>query len=412
MGIFIDLAYALAALCSAPWWMRKKRTGWRERLGRTPSVPAAAGRPRVLLHAVSVGEVNCLRALVPMLAEDLDVVVSVTTDTGITRARALFGDTATVVRYPLDFSRAVRRFLDAVRPDLVLLAELELWPNFVRACRKRRIPIVIGNGRLSDRSFKRYAAFRLILGRWFRELAAIAVQNEDYARRFDYLGADPERIHILGSMKWDAAPTPGEPVEGADELAQALGIDRTRPIIVAGSTAPDEHALLHAAAPPGVQLLCAPRRPEWFDDAARDLPGCVRRSAPGSGEPSSDRFLLDTIGELRQAYALADLVVIGRSFGDLFGSDPMEPAALGKPLVMGPAADDFREPVEMLEAAGALIKADRSNLAAIIAEILADRRRRVRMAEASLLCVRRNQGASARHAELVRGLLSDHRAAT
>jgi 3-deoxy-D-manno-octulosonic-acid transferase len=344
-----------------------------------------------------------------MLAEDMDTVVSVTTDTGIARARELFGSSATapvtVVRYPLDFSFAVRRFLDATRPDLVMLAELELWPNFVRACRKRGIPLVIGNGRLSDRSFKRYAALRFVLGRWFRGLSAVAAQDERYARRFEAVGADPERIHILGSMKWDAAPTPGEPIAGSDELANDLGIDRSRPLIVAGSTAPDEHALLHHATPAGVQLLCAPRRPEWFDDAAGDLPGCVRRTRPGSGDPSSDRFLLDTIGELRQAYALADLVVVGRSFGDLFGSDPMEPAAMGKPIVMGPACADFREAVEALDARGALVRTTRRGLATLLADLMPDHPRRAQMAEAAVLCVSRNRGASARHAALIRGLL-------
>ncbi len=408
MGILLDLAYALAALCSAPWWMRKKRQDWRQRLGRIecpPCLEGPDGRRRVLLHAVSVGEVNCLRALVPMLTTDFDVVISVTTDTGIARAKALFDDSATVVRYPLDFSSAVRRFMNTVNPDLVFLAELELWPNFVRVCMKRNIPLVIGNGRLSDRSFKRYRAAKPILSRWFSGLAAIAAQDEVYADRFKQVGADPSRVQVLGSMKWDTAPTPGEPVEGAEQLGNELGIDRTRPLIVAGSTAPDEHALLHGATPDGVQLLCAPRRPEWFDDAARDLPNCVRRSDPGDGDASSDRFLLDTIGELRQAYALADIVVIGRSFGDLHGSDPMEPAALGKPIVMGNADADFRDAVKRLREAGGLAQIDRGSLKETLEMILGDDAKRAAMGSAALGCVRENQGASGRHAEVIRGLL-------
>lgn len=405
MGLLYDFGYTLAAIAAAPWWMRKKRENWPQRMGRIDCPPKPAGRPRVLVHAVSVGEVNCLRSLVPMLAEEFDVVVSVTTDTGIARARELFAGQAAVVRYPIDFTRAVRRFLGAVEPDLVFLAELELWPNFVGACRRRGVPIVIGNGRLSDRSFKRYRAARFILGRWFRGLAAIAAQDETYAERFRAVGAHPERVQVLGSMKWDAAPAPDEPVEGAGELAEAMGIDRTKPLIVAGSTAPEEHALLHDSAPAGTQLLCAPRRPEWFDDAAGDLPGCVRRSQPGSGDPASGRFLLDTIGELRMAYALADVVVIGRSFGDLFGSDPMEPAALGKPLVMGPANADFRDAVKQLENAGALRTVSREQLAGTLAELLGDEPLRNRMRDAAHDCVRRNQGASDRHAALIRRVL-------
>ncbi|MCB9839143.1 MAG: hypothetical protein H6813_07385 [Phycisphaeraceae bacterium] len=406
MGFLLDLAYAVAAVLGAPWWLRKKRRGWRERLGRIDCQPPTPGRPRILLHAVSVGEVNCLRALVPMLLRDFDVVVSVTTDTGIARAHELYSADATVVRYPIDFSFAVRRFLSSVRPDLVMLAELELWPNFVRACRRRSVPIIIGNGRLSERSFKRYKALRPVLGLWFRQMRAIAAQDETYANRFIAVGADPQRLHTLGSMKWDAAPTPGEPVAGADRLARELRIDRARPLIVAGSTAPDEHTLLRNATPSGAQLLCAPRRPEWFDDAARDLPRCVRRSNTGAGDPSSGLFLLDTIGELRQAYALADVVVIGRSFGALFGSDPMEPAALGKPIVMGPADADFREPVEALRRAGALEPTSREGLAPLLESLLADPARRQAMADAATTCVRDQQGASARHAALIREILN------
>src|SRR5262249_24418514 len=141
----LDLLYIPLALFTAPAWAIKKRHGWGERFGKTPPLPpvreGAVGR--VLLHAVSVGEVNALRNLVPLLAAEADLVISTTTDTGLARAKELFSDTATVVRYPLDFSLAVRRFLDAVRPDAVALVELEVWPNFVRACKARAIPVCI-----------------------------------------------------------------------------------------------------------------------------------------------------------------------------------------------------------------------------------------------------------------------------
>ena len=403
----LDALYALGAVALAPVWARKARGGWRERFGHLGTLPPAT-KPRLLLHAVSVGEVNTLRSLVPMLAERLDVVVSAGTDTGLARARTLFAEpgAARVVRYPLDFSASVRRFLEAVRPAAVGLVELELWPNFVAECGRRGIPVGVINGRLSERSFRGYRRVRPFIGRSFAALRFAAVQDEAYAERFRAMGVPPDRVIITDSMKWDSVPS-DTAVAGADELAAALGIDRARPLIVAGSTAQGEEALLHAACPPGVQLLCAPRKPERFDEAARDLPGCVRRTARRAGRgpanPSA-RFLLDTLGELRAAYALADIVVIGRSFGRLYGSDPIEPAALAKPVLIGPAHRDFESPVAALRAAGGLLVVPREGLPAVLAELLADAPRRERMGQAARECVERHRGATARHAALLHDL--------
>lgn len=384
---------------SAPFWARKQRGGWSQRFGNTPPLPAPT-RPRVLLHAVSVGEVNALRQVVPVLAESCDVVVCTTTDTGLKRATDLFGATHAVVRYPLDFSRSVARFLDAVRPDAVGLVELEVWPNFVDACVARAIPIGVVNGRLSARSFKGYRRFRAVIGRTFRVLSFVAAQDTDYAERFLAMGVPSERLSITGSMKWDAAKIEDD-VAGAQELARSMGIDTSRPLIVAGSTGPGEEALLHAACPPGVQLVCAPRKPERFDEAAGALPGCVRRSRPDSGRAESGRFLLDSIGELRQAYSLASLVVVGRSFGDQFGSDPIEPIALGRPTLIGPAVSDFAVIVAAFEREGGIGRTDRERLADDLVRWLGDEQGRRSLAERGRACIRANQGASRRHAELL-----------
>lgn len=397
MGLAFDAAYAAVAVATAPWWARKARSGWAERFGAGEALPAAR-RPRLLMHAVSVGEVSLIRPLVDAMLGSADVVVSVSTDTGIARAREVFAGRCPVVRYPLDASWAVRRFLDRVRPDAVALAELELWPQFIAACGARGIPVAVVNGRLSARSFSRYRVARWMLGRTFRALAWAGVQDDAYAARFRAMGVPAERCEVVGSMKWDAAVI-ADRVEGADALAHDMGIDLHRPIVVAGSTEPGEPELLHAAVGDRAQLLCAPRKPEWFDAAADAMPGCVRRSAKGSGDPDSRRFLLDTIGELRKAYALADVVVIGRSFGNLYGSDPMEPAALGKAVVIGPRIEDFRSPVEILDAAGAIVRTDRSDLPAVLAELLESGSKRVDLGNAARRCVRANQGATARHAE-------------
>jgi len=406
MSLVLDAAYALLAALTAPWWMRKSRGGWAERFGRIQPLPAKS-RPRILIHAVSVGEVNLTKPLVTRLAPHAEIVISVSTDTGIARARSIYESStgqglARVVRYPLDASWSVRRFLDAVRPDLAALVELELWPNFARACGDRGVPLVVINGRLSERSFSRYWALRFFFGRTFRRLTFAAVQDEAYAARFRAMGVPNDRCHIAGTMKWDSADI-ADTVAGADALATEMGIDRSRPLVVAGSTDPDEHVLLHRAVPMGVQLLCAPRKPEWFDQAAVDLPGAVRRSTRESR--SSDRFLLDTIGELRKAYALADVVIVGRSFGTLYGSDPMEPAALGKPVVIGPSVSDFQSTVETMKRDGAIIQTDATGLPGVLNDLLNDPIRRDELGKRARACVQANQGATERHAALLLGLL-------
>ena len=420
MGAMLDLIYGGAALLSSPVWVTtmaargKLCTDWPARLGRCDPWPRTRrdGRlvPRVLIHAVSVGEVNAVRELVADLARDHEVAVSVTTDTGIARARSVLAPPVRVVRYPFDFSGAVRSVLDAVQPDAVALAELELWPNFTQACERRGLPIAIVNGRLSERSFHRSLKVRPLLAPMFRRVAAVGAQTDDYAARFRAMGVAHERVQVVGTMKWDTARI-ADTVEGADALAAALGIDRSKPLVVAGSTEPLEHALLRDAVPAGVQLLCAPRKPEWFDDAARDLAGCARRSTGACGS-ATGRFLLDTIGELRMAYALADVVVVGRSFGELHGSDMIEPVALGKATLIGPRWGDFAEPAQALLAAGGLQQVERGALAAALSGLLNDPAHRDRMAGAGRAVIRARQGATARNAALVRAALAARQGST
>lgn len=409
-----DAAYLAAVTATSPVWAwRMKRTGklntdWRGRFGQGDPLPPARGR-RILVHAVSVGEVNAIRTLVDRLSSDPsapEVVVCATTDTGFARAREVFAPRHHVVRYPFDASWMVRAFLDRVRPDLVALCELEVWPNFVDECSSRGIPVVVVNGRLSARSFRRYALARAIVAPTFRKLRAALVQQQEYAARFFALGVPAGRVFVTGTMKWDTANV-AEHVPGAAELAAELGIDRSRPLVVAGSTAPEEHALLRDAVPHGTQLLCAPRKPEWFDAAAGDLPGCARRSRREKGSDSG-RFLLDTIGELRKAYALADVVVIGRSFGSLHGSDPMEPAALGKPLVCGPRMGDFRESFDALRDSGALeVAPDRAALASVLGALVADPAERARRGGAARATVVAHRGATERTSEALLAMLAE-----
>ena len=357
----------------------------------------ASNSKRVLLHAVSVGEVNAIRMLVQDMNEQgYDVVVCVTTDTGISRARELYSETCTVTRFPFDFSFSIRRFLNRIQPTVVALVELEVWPNLISTCANRKIPVIVINGRLSERSFRRYNIAKPLLQRTFRQLTAIGMQNETYANRAVQLGAHD--VSVLGTMKWDNA-TISDSIDGTQELAEDLGIDQNKPLIVAGSTAPEEHELLKSVTPDDVQLLCAPRRPEWFDDAAKTLSPCNRRTS--TYREDTRYFLLDTIGELDKAYALADIVVVGRSFASMHGSDPTQPIALGKPTIIGPNVSDFDEMVQVLVRGNGIIQCSKQELKGHINSLLDDDAQKSAVSHAGTVVIAAQQGATKRYEDLI-----------
>lgn len=417
MGVGHDMALAAAAAATSPFWgyhllrTGKWRTDWPGRFGCCPPLPCD-GRPTLLIHAVSVGEINAIRLLVDALSKQTDwhIAISTTTNTGIQRARTLYQPGHRVVRYPLDFSPAVKTFLDAVHPDLVALVELEVWPNFTELCQKRDIPLAVINGRLSDVGFSRYRFVRPLVRTMFNRLAAVAAQSQTYGRRFESLGVPRRCVYVLDTMKWDTAQIADE-VPGAEQLADQMGIDRSRPLVVAGSTAPGEEELLIRTCPADAQLLLAPRKPEWFDNVAAIAPDIVRRTHhPNGSKRAVDGqrlFLLDTIGELRKAYVLADVAIVGRSFLGLFGSDMIEPIALGKPTITGPHHSNFTDTVQALVEGRGLVVTEHPGDAA--ADLIRDRDRAADLANRGRAVIRAHQGATQRHVELLKSLMTSKR---
>jgi len=418
----LDCVYGVGGVLLAPLWAKKARGGWRERFGHVPAgaVAARSGTPRVVVHGVSVGEINAIATLVPLLLErGLEVVVTAGTDTGLKKAREVFGSVATVLRYPLDFSSSVKRFLDSVRPDVLVLAELELWPNMVRECTRRGVPVAVVNGRLSERSLKGYRKIKWAIGRDFASLAFAAVQDEAYRARFIAMGARADTCVVTGNMKWDSVKGATDQLrEQAAGLRAAMEVRAGELLVVGGSTSDGEEALLHracemASAKAGVPigLLCAPRRPERFDVAAAALPGCVRRSIVSAGGQRAavtqvpGRYVLDSIGELRAAYLMADIVVLGRSFdGVLYGSDPSEAAGLGKPSVIGPRYGDFVSMVEPLADEGGLRvcrSVEAEALGTLLAELAGLGQVRAAMGAAASECVARHRGVSVQNAAMI-----------
>jgi 3-deoxy-D-manno-octulosonic-acid transferase len=407
---FYDLLWVAAGLVAAPWLWRKSRRDpaframVRERAGWDPPPPRTHPGPTVLVHGVSVGEVKGAVPLVRAIRErfpQLEIVVSASTNTGIEVARDLFAGSR-VVRFPADTSRAVRRFLDRVQPDFVILVELEIWPNFLRECNRRGAPVAVVNGRITRTSHGRYVWFRRLLPQ-FNRLSVICVQDEEYAERFLGLAVDPRRVVVTGSMKADRLPL--GPVDPGAELTALLGAPPGVPVIVAGSTHDPEEELVVDAWQRGARearLVLVPRHPERAPEVARTLERrgvrAQRLTALRAGETPdpAQPCLADTIGELERIYGLADLVFVGGSLIPHGGQNMLEPAAQGKAVVFGPHVANFAPEAALLVGRGACLQVeDADALALAFSELVADPALRERMAALGLEVVREQKGATA-----------------
>jgi 3-deoxy-D-manno-octulosonic-acid transferase len=434
-----DIAYTMGVGVAAPFWLikpaarRKVLGAFRKRMARSLE-PRDLTKPAVMIHAVSLGEINATQSLVQMLRQarpELQIIVSATTETGYERGQQLYGGQPgiTLVRYPLDFSGAVNRLLDAMRPDVVVLMELEVWPNFLRRCRQRDIPVVLVNGRLTTQSYRRYRWIKPVARGMFKRLAGVCVQDQTYADRFVRLGASKGRVLVTGTMKFDTAEV-ADRVGGDYELATAVGLfPGVEPIWICGSTGPGEEEMILRvyrqllARHSRLRLVIVPRKPERFDEVAGLIEHakfrCVRRSETLAGwsapaatpAPIPPVVLGDTMGELRKFYSLADVVFVGRTLVDLgprqHGSDMIEPAALAKPVITGPFTANFAEAMNRLRAAEGVIEiADENALAQTVSVLLFSPQQAREMGRRAQQVVAKEKGATLRHAEVVLGLLN------
>ncbi len=421
MGVLLDIVYAAGLVITSPLWVYRMIRHGRYRSGIGEKFGAAPLRyglqPIIWVHGVSLGEVNAARTLVEEIHSQLPdyrVVVSSTTDTGITQARKLFAPGHLVFHWPLDFTFSVRRALKRLRPDLVILMEGEVWPNFLAACDRRDIPVMIVNARISaDKGYPRYKKLGRLAGRLFNRLTAIGVQDETYAEMYMNLGVRPEKIHLTGMMKFDSAVV-SDSIDGSDALAAALGISNDDALIVAGGTGPgEEKMLLEAFAKvqvvhPAARLAIVPRKPERFEEVAKLIASSpfslVRRSEHPDGNPAAtDReavILGDTMGELRKFYALATAVFVGRSLVPMGGSDMIEAAALGKATAFGPHTFNFPQ-ADALARHGCVRVADADALAEQFSAWLGDSASAARSGAEAQRHVRSQQGATRRNVELI-----------
>jgi len=436
MRFLVNLLYLLSGAAISPVVVyravryKRYRTGWAQRFGKiTRKNP---DKKCIWLHAVSVGEINAAKTVIEALQKqfaDFEIVVSTTTDTGFARASALFGKDLQVFYFPLDFSWIMRRAFRRIAPALCLLMELEVWPNFVQIAHRLNVPVVVVNGRISDKSFARYKKIKPIAKRIFCKVSLVLAQTQEYAQRFKELGCPEEKVIVTGSLKYDTAEITDK-VKGADILAEQLNLRtqnsklKTR-LWVAGATGTGEEQIIldvyKDLARQGqfndLRLAIIPRKPERFEEVAQLIKEygfemlrysqlkkqCAEKSSIEHRASSIESVILgDTMGDLRKFYCLATIIFVGRSLVPMGGSDMMEAAALGKCTIFGPYAFNFKQAVDtLLAGSGAIMVKDRNELLQVMCKCLGEPAFAQEIARNGQQIIRKNQGATARTMEQI-----------
>jgi 3-deoxy-D-manno-octulosonic-acid transferase len=422
----LDAIYAALLVAGSPWlayrrWVQRKPiAGLGQKLsGRI--VRQHPDRPCVWFHAVSVGEVLQLPSLVDgFLARHpgWEVLITTTTGTGFDVARQKFLQ-HTVAYWPLDFRRSVTNALQVVRPELVVLVELELWPNFLLAANRLGVPVVLANARLSAKSYRGYRWLKPVLRPILQTLSQVAAQTEEYAARLIDLGIPAERVTVTGNIKYDRVQSDhGNPKTA--ELRAAFGLADDALVFIAGSTQdPEEryaleaYRILRGEFPP-LRLVLVPRHKERFEEVAGLISesgfAVVRRSQKSAKPPAgndatgSDRpvLLLDTLGELGACWGLADVAFVGGSLTNRGGQNMLEPAGYGAAVLFGPNTWNFRDIVEQLLARNAaLVIRDRDELRDTVRRLLADPAERQRLGQTARAFVLTQQGATQATLDLI-----------
>ncbi len=421
MYLFYSALAAVALLLSSPVWLfrllrhSKYRAGFAERLGRVPQrLRDSQRRPTIWVHAVSVGEVLAVSELISELqqrAPQYRIAVSTTTATGQALARDRFG-AGDVFYFPIDFAFAVRPYLQALRPELIVVAETEFWPNFLRLARQSGARIAVVNARISDRSLPRYRRFHALIAPALQNISLFLAQGEEDRRRLIEIGAPEKRVQVSGNLKFDLKPAAEAPLVA--ELKSALS--NTGPVFVCGSTVEGEEPILLRAFSvvreryPNALMILAPRHPERFVPVAELIAASGikfwRRSQWNASEPLGPGiFLLDSIGELASTYQLAAIAFVGGSLVAKGGHNILEAAQHGSAIVVGPYTENFRDMVTLFRRAGAVVVASADELAPTFLGLLADESRCRGLGARAREILRDNAGATARTAAALQSLL-------
>jgi 3-deoxy-D-manno-octulosonic-acid transferase len=443
MYFLYSVLLAIAMLLTLPYWVfqmlrhGKYRAGIGERLGRVPlrlqrassetasaplicSNPAPQFRPVIWVHAVSVGEVTAIRGLVEDIRRRFAqhrVVVTTTTATGQALARKYFGED-NAFYFPMDFGFAIRPYLETLRPELIILAETEFWPNFLRLAHARGSSIAVVNARISDRSWPNYHRFSWLLKKVLPNIDLFLAQSEADGERLIAMGAPPKRVRITGNLKFDL--TLVAPPAIVDRLRQSLKQANAGPVLVCGSTVEGEEPLLLKALEnilvrhPQAVMVLAPRHPERFNNVAALMAQMNirfwRRSRWQDEPVASGVFLVDTIGELAALYALADIAFVGGSLVPRGGHNIIEPALYGVPIVVGNHTENFRDIVGLFQSRDAVRVVGAAELPLVFMELLENDVDRAALGRHALETIGSQTGATARTAQALQMLLAENRA--
>jgi 3-deoxy-D-manno-octulosonic-acid transferase len=428
MLVVYNILLTLAAMLAVPYYGAKILfTGkYRQSIGpkfgfnRPELYDGMRGTPRIWMHAVSVGEVTAAAPVMAALRADFPdacLVLSTGTETGQEMARGLIPEATAIIYYPIDIPHVVRKLIRLVRPDVFVLTETELWPNFLQACRNQGVRVVMVNGRLSPRSFKKYQRTRFFWKEVLKDIEEMGVISEIDASRARAIGMAPEKIHVLGNAKYDGLAAKVSPAL-REETARRLNTSAGERILVAGSThAGEETVILEVfrkllAVDPDFRLILVPRHVE----RAGEVTDLVRQAGLDSlaltqidqGRTMRDEKVLvvDKIGALFKIYSLATVVYCGGSLVPKGGQNILEPAAWGKVVFYGPSMEDFRDEKVLLEAAGAGISVnDGQELADKMLALLRTPEALASKGEAAGRVVAANRGAARRYAALIKDVL-------
>ncbi len=375
---------------------------------------APSSKSAIWVHAVSVGEVLAVSGLVTELSRfpEHHVFISTTTDTGQKLARKRFGE-ENVFYFPLDFAFAIRPYLQALRPQLIVIAETEFWPNFLRLAKEAGARIAVVNARISDRSFPGYRRLRRWLTRVLANVDLFVAQTDEDRRRLLEIGVAAQRVEVTGNLKFDVSPPAPPPIVGC--LRNAFQEAGASPVLVCGSTVDGEETLwLRAfenvlASHPRALMILAPRHPERFVEVATLLSKLgVRfwKRSLWSGEPiAGGVFLVDTIGELAVLYSLGTLAFVGGSLVPRGGHNIIEPAHYGVPIIVGTHTDNFRDIVGLFQSRNAVKVVGPAELPLAFMELISDETERVALGRRAAETLRAQQGATQRTLAALEGIL-------
>ncbi|HXZ40556.1 MAG TPA: 3-deoxy-D-manno-octulosonic acid transferase [Terriglobales bacterium] len=417
---------AAALLVTLPYWLMqmsrygKYRAGLGERLGKVPArLVANSSQPTIWVHAVSLGEALAVSRLVKELQSRFPqyrFVVSTTTDTGQKLARKHFG-AENVFYFPMDFAFAIRPYLRSLRPQLIVLAETEFWPNFLRLAHASGAQVAVVNARISDRSWPRYQQFRFFYSRILRGVDLFLAQTEGDAGRLCDIGAPAERVQVSGNLKFDMPAPPAPPIVAS--LRASFQQSGAGPVIVCGSTVDEEEPLLLRAFENALAsytravMILAPRHPERFGTVAQLLEKLgIRfwRRSLWSGDPIAGGVLLiDSIGELAALYSLADVAFVGGSLVPRGGHNIIEPAQHGVPIVVGSHTENFRDIVRVFQSREAIRVVSVVEFPLVLMELLANESARAALGRRAAETLRSQTGATQKTAGALQRLLEPTR---